>query len=177
MKNRGLTFLEMLISLMIFSIAMLGYFQMFNVAINSQLRTKQEIIGANLARALMSEILVKEFKDPTEPLNPLGPDTGETNRILYDDVDDYDDGSIENPPRTIDGTPMNGAGVTPDYSDFSRSAIVEYCEIIDNPDPTPDDVLCGPAKPLSDYKKVTVTVTGSYLADITIDELSVDSSP
>jgi len=174
MKNRGLTFLEMLISLVIFSIAMIGYFRIFNVALDSQLRTSKEIIATNLARALMSEILTKAFIDPTDPSTALGPNTGESGRSTFDDVDDYE-GLTESTPVTIGGQTMNGSGGTPDYTGFSRSVNVDYCEIIDVP--VPNTLSCGPSKPASNYKKVTVSVSGSYVANISVNELSVNPNP
>lgn len=59
-----------------------------------------------LASQLMTEILKTCYTDPQEP-DSWGPDTGETTRSLYDDVDDYD-GWYASPLRLSDGTVIDG---------------------------------------------------------------------
>lgn len=150
-------------ALFILSLALLGLFQMFNTALDSSYRATQESVAMNLGRGLMAEVMSKNFADPTQPNNPLGKDTGETTRNTFDDVDDYNNYS-DSPPVTVGGTPMNGTGGTPDYSRFTRSVRVVYCNIVGN---NIVEVSPGP----TDYKKVTVTSSGPYVRDISIDEV------
>jgi type II secretory pathway pseudopilin PulG len=61
---------------------------------------------AALANQLMSEILKACYIDPQDDTT-WGPETGETNRSLYDDVDDYD-GWYASPPELSDGSVIDG---------------------------------------------------------------------
>lgn len=175
MHKKGLTFLEIVIALSILTIALVGYFQIFNTALNSNHRATQEIIATNLARGLMAEIMSKEFVEPGsgDPPPALGPDSGETDRFNgFDDVDDYH-GLSESPPITVGNVVMDGTipGV-PNYSNFTRSVEVTYCTIIgitsENRNVVPD---VGP----TDYKQITITVSGSYLKDLKIIELKINN--
>jgi len=173
MRNRGLTFLEILISLIIFTVAMLGIFQIFNVALDAQHRARQEIIAINLARGLTAEIMAKNFVDPDEPTNnALGLNPGESfsNRQTLDDVDDYNgyDESAAGYPTTVGNQAMNGSVVgIPDYSGFSRSVNVVYCD---------SNINCPAAGP-SDYKRARVTVNNPYAKNIIIDEVTARPVP
>jgi type II secretory pathway pseudopilin PulG len=170
-NNKGLTFLEIIVAFFIFSVTMVGFFQIFNTALDSSYRASRKIIAINLARGLMAEVMTKDFVEPGsgDPPPALGPDGTETrfgsSGSVYDDVDDYD-GLIETPPRTIDNLAMDGTAGTPDYSDFSRSVSVVY---IDEVGGTFQQVA-GP----TDYKQITVTVSGPYLSDTNIDEVKVN---
>ncbi len=160
--------MEVILALTVLSVALLGFFQTFDTALNSSYRVAQETIAINLCRGLMAEVVSKSFEEPGSgdlgnPPPPLGPDAGETTRNSFDDVDDYNN-YTESPPCTVDGTPMNGAGgTTPNYSSFSRSVSVVYCDIsganiVDVAGPT-------------DYKHITVSVSGPYVANINISEI------
>jgi len=167
MGNRGLTFLEILITLIIFTIAMLGFFRVFNVALIAQQRARQEVIAINLARGLAAEAMSKNFTDPVDgETGALGPNSGESlsNRQTFDDVDDYN-GYSDSPPVTLGGQAMNVAGGL-DYSGFSRSVNVVYCNVIGN------YINCPVATPpLPDYKRARVTVNSPYAKNIVIDEV------
>jgi len=126
MLKRGVTFIEIVLSLLVFSLILMGAFQMFNTSLDSQVRARRDILAANLGRGLVAEIMSKDFYDPDDPdplNNPwsLGIDGGETvgDRSTYDDVDDYL-GLIENCPKDLSGALMDGSGGTPDYSAFRR---------------------------------------------------------
>jgi len=175
-KNRGLTFIEILISLIIFTVAMLGFSQIFKVALDTQHRAAQEIIATNLARGLMAEIMAKNFTDPEEgETGALGPNGSET-RGTFDDVDDYN-GYTESPPRTLGGLPLDGSTEgRPDYSAFRRSVSVVYCSRSEPP--SPFTYTCPVAvPPLTDYKRATVTVSCPYVIDTIIDELKTKPAP
>lgn len=169
-SNLGLTFLEILVALFILTISLLGFFQMFNTSIETSYRAKQELIAINLARGLLAEIVSKDFVDPDDPSRTsLGRDTvdGESTRNTFDDVDDYDyfRNNPENPPYTVGGEPLNGTGGRPDYSAFTRTVTVSYCDISGNN----IIVVGGP----TDYKHITVTAGGPYVRDISVDEVKV----
>lgn len=155
--------MEIVIALSILSVALLGFFQMFNTAVDSSYRATQENIAINLGRGLIAEIMSKNFADPQQPNNPLGLDTGEVAlaRNTFDDVDDYN-GYSDGPPVAVGGAAMDG----PNYSRFSRSVSVVCCDIsginIVN-------VACP-----SHYKRIMVTVSGPYVSNMSIEEIKAE---
>jgi MSHA pilin protein MshD len=77
--------------------------------------SSQSTTASLLADELLSEILEKEYKEPTQTPT-FGPESGETNKTLYDDVDDYN-GLNESPPKYNDNTSMTSlAGWTRDVT-------------------------------------------------------------
>lgn len=174
MNNKGFTFLEILISLSILTIALLGFFQIFNTALNSSYRATQEMIATNLARGLMAEIMSKNFADSLDPTPAaLGPDGTESRHggvgNAFDDVDDYNNCTDGPPPYTIGGLPMNGTAGMPNYSGFTRSVTVQYCEA---DDATDSIIPRGSGYQDHYHKLITVTVSGPYVSrGITIDEV------
>jgi prepilin-type N-terminal cleavage/methylation domain-containing protein len=164
MNDRGLSFIEILIALTIFSVAMVGQFQFFNVSLDAQLRAKQEIISTHLAVGLMAEIMAKNFAEDTGDSYALGPDTGETGRSIFDDIDDYHN-LDETPPVTIGGLLLDGSGGRPNYTGFRRRVTVWYCSI------TGTTINCASSEPKSSYKQVTVTLSGPHVKDIIVKQL------
>lgn len=55
-----------------------------------------------LAEELMNEIVMLPYEDPDEPTLACGPETGESGRAAFDDVDDYH-GWTESPPQDAQG--------------------------------------------------------------------------
>lgn len=162
--------MEIMVTLFLFAISVVGFSQMFSVALDANYRSNQELIATNLAHGLIDEILTKHFEDPTEPGDELGINTGEdpSDRTTFDDVDDYNE-LVESPPVTVSGLPMNGEGdpPTPDYSDFSISVSVIYVDYLE--DGTYTETPSG----ATDYKKATVTSSGPYVKDITVSATKV----
>lgn len=97
--------------------------------------------GYALAEQLMTEIMATAFADPDQTPS-FGPETGESSRALFDDVDDYN-GYSASPPTARDGTALTG------YTGWTRSVVVAFV----NP-ASPDVVVAS-----STLKKITVTVT------------------
>jgi len=155
---KGLTFLEVMIALFLFTIVLTGFAQRAWVALDANRRSTDEIIATNLRQALMAEIMSKKFAefdlDPNIGPDPYGAATETrfcttlTNR--FDDVDDYNKTS-ETPPRAIGNVLLDGTGgTTPNYSGFNWSVSVEFNNTTSSPPPNP--------VPLNECKKVTVTV-------------------
>jgi len=160
--NQGLTFLEVVIALSLFAVAIVGYLQIVDVALKSCYRASQELIAANLARGLMAEIIGKKFAEEKNSQD-MGPDAGETDRWTgFDDVDDYD-GWCEAPPQTLDGSRMDGTTTAPNYSKFSRGATVVFVrqDFSETSDYSP-------------YKKVTVWASGPQAGNVTIVEIKTN---
>ena len=169
--KKGLSFLELIIALSIISVGLVGLIQASNTALELYYRTSRQIIATNLAKSLLAEIISRDFVDPDDPTNTiLGPNMGSSQMEtrcgsagnVFDDVDDYN-GTSENPPRTVNGTVMNGTAGTPDYSYFTRNATVIYVNFL--ADNTYDETQ--PQTP-TDYKKITATATVSKVKNISV---------
>jgi Tfp pilus assembly protein PilV len=164
-QSNALTFLELVIAISILTVAMLGFLEILNTALNTKYRANQEIIATSLGRSLMAEITAKNFADPQFPNNALGPDpttSGDietrhgTKNNSFDDVDDYNRYTESKGwPVSIGGLPMNGLAGMPDYSKFYRSVSVVFvnASMIQVSSPT-------------GYKKIIVTTKGPYVSDI-----------
>lgn len=177
-KRTGLTFLEVIITLTLYAVAFLGFFQLFNVALDASHRVNQEVIAANLARGLIVEIMLQPFVDLEDPgVTTLGPDAGEVGRGTFDDVDDYD-GYSDGPPNTvapvtIGGDLLDGSGVPPrpDFSDFTRIVDVYYCQ-----DDGSGNIIAtgnGGNDPPYDWKCVSVETVAPPLNAFSIVELKI----
>jgi len=172
-SRKGLTFLEVVFALFILSVAMVGYSQIFVTAQNSNNRANHDIIASNLAAGLMAEIMARDFEEEGLP-GSFGPDAGESDRHEFDDVDDYHNWS-ESPPKTAGNTASGGYedmdGTTagrPNYSNFTRSVTVSFVDI-----PADGGDIIGAGGP-TNYKKVTVTVSGPFGKDVSIIELKTN---
>ncbi len=122
-RRRGLTLLDMIISIPLVGIALVAALNTVGASKASQFKVDNMRQGHLLAQDLMSEILQQDYTDGDmaqatrktlmsmgSVTYPLGPDnvpgrnevaTG--NRSLFNDVDDYD-GWVASPPQAKDGT-------------------------------------------------------------------------
>lgn len=89
--TRGLTFIELIISIVIISIAVLGVFSAFSTTIGHSADPMIQEQAVLIAESYTEEILAKAYdeQDASGVADVGGPDPGETSRALYDDVDDY----------------------------------------------------------------------------------------
>jgi MSHA pilin protein MshD len=103
-RRRGFTLVETSISTLIVAVVLVASMRTV-VAVTRHRSVHNDATTANLlAEALLTEVLEKEYKEPTA--TPIfGAETGETSRSLFDDVDDYH-GLTETPPKYLDGTSM-----------------------------------------------------------------------
>ncbi len=75
--------------------------------------------GQGLAQELIREILAQNYTDPSDPgATTWGPESGETTRATFDDLDDYI-GWNESPVKNAAGTALTG------YTGWSRSVVVQ----------------------------------------------------
>jgi MSHA pilin protein MshD len=118
-KSMGLTLVECLVALAILSFAVLA---VSYAAVTGQQQVDyadDETRAVRLARDLCEEILSKAYTDPGgAPL--FGPESGETSRPQFDDVDDFH-GFAESPGQLKDFT---GAAHPAAEQEFSRSVTV-----------------------------------------------------
>jgi len=158
----GFTLLEVIIILGVFLIFFAGTLEIFRVKLRAEEKYKSRIITTYLARALMDEILTQAFEETT-----FGPDSGETTRLDFDDVDDYHGygtSGEECPPLNMQGHSLDGTGNLPNYADFCREVSVEYV----------NETMISSGTP-TDYKKVTVTATHPSIPDVVLEGVKVNT--
>lgn len=106
-KNRGGTLVEVIVATLITGILLVPVLNMLGYAATSYHRQSIQDRGVLFASQLMAEIQSKSFEDESGG-NPLGPDAGESDRLDFDDVDDFHE-LVEAPPQHRDGTDIAGA--------------------------------------------------------------------
>jgi prepilin-type N-terminal cleavage/methylation domain-containing protein len=123
--NRGLSLIEVMVSLLIISIGIVGFGMAIPMQKDSVEAMQEERIALLLAKQMMEEIQSKAYEDPNQTPVLFGLEPGENaSRINFDDIDDYN-GWDKNPPQYPDGTSMDGNEGRPDYRNFRRQVIVE----------------------------------------------------
>lgn len=102
-RRRGMTLAESAICVAIVGGALVAALSTVGAARASESKIADRALGSTLARALMSEILLLPYIEPTGTPT-FGPESGESgsNRAAFDDVDDYH-GWSASPPQTKDG--------------------------------------------------------------------------
>ncbi len=146
-RQAGFTLVELIISLVIISIALMGIFTVINLTTVSSANPVVQFQALAIAESYMEEILLQAYCDPATAcvLNgTLGAETGET-RDTYNDVDDYN-----NLPDNLVRDRQNNT-IT------SLAAYTVSVTVIENP-----NAAGLPAK------LITVTVTGSGIAAIVL---------
>jgi len=110
-KQAGVTLVELVISIVIISIAMVAVLNSFSVSISQSADPLWRNKSLKLAQFYLDEILAKSY-DHATPLGgvppvaspscaSLGPD-GSESRVNYNDVDDYN-GLVDAPPVSLIG--------------------------------------------------------------------------
>lgn len=101
--QRGITTIEMVITIVILGIALVSITQMIANGLRSSANTLTETRAVALAQSYLDEIFGKRFDDASNPrgIPPcrtdctdeilFGPEVGEDDRVDFDDVDDYHD--------------------------------------------------------------------------------------
>jgi MSHA pilin protein MshD len=101
-ENRGFTLIELVISIVVVSIALGGVLMAINYTVTHSADPMLQHQAVAIAESYMEEILLKPFADPD------GVDD-EIDRVQFDDVDDYD-GLNDNEARDQTDTPIAGLG-------------------------------------------------------------------
>ncbi len=108
MQRQAFSYIEAVISVVILSSAVISGLGVFGSYIKG-INTTEEITRAqSLASELLAEIVSKPFEDTVASEGSFGLEAGETERIDFDDVDDYDTW-IERPPQNLNGVIMDGS--------------------------------------------------------------------
>ena len=150
-RQGGVTLIELVISIVILSIAMVAVMNAFSFSMKHSADPLWRNKTLKLGQLYLDEILAKNYDhntpvgsvpllaSPSCAAADLGPDTGEA-RATYNDVDDYH-GLTDAPPVSL------SAGLHTSYSDYSVSVSVEC------------DGARVSASAANHAKKVTVMVT------------------
>ncbi|MDO8271670.1 MAG: type II secretion system protein [Gammaproteobacteria bacterium] len=172
-RQSGLTLIEMVLTILILSIALVMISAVLSGGLGRSSDTTQELRSVALAQSYLDEILGKRFDENSAPrgippcsaatvactvAGSFGPDGGEL-REDYDDVDDYHgldegDGQV-NPLQDAEGATRTG------YDNFRVQISVRYIDI------GVEEVNLGvAANDLDDNEDAKlITVTVSYTAD------------
>jgi len=165
--NKAFTFIEVTISLVILAAVIVGFFQSFDIAINANYRASQQLIATNVARALMAEIMAKDFTDPDEDTTVLGPEINEDRLGIsgdpFDDVDDYH--VYMDNPTNLEGVALLGGvdaslNPLPNYGNFYREVTLNWV-----------DSNMNPVAAITDYKRIRVEVTGPSVKPVVLMEV------
>jgi len=79
--ERGMTLVELIVAMVIVSVALGGVLAVMNFTTSHSADAVLQLQSVAIAEAYMEEITLKNYSDPDSD--------GETNRALFDDVDDY----------------------------------------------------------------------------------------
>ncbi len=99
-ENRGFTLVELVISIVVVSIALGGVLMAINYTVTHSADPMLQHQAVAIAESYLEEILLKPFADPD------GVDS-EGSRVLFDDVDDYN-GLNDSGARDQTGTAITG---------------------------------------------------------------------
>jgi len=139
--QRGLTLVELIVSMVIISVALGGVLMVMNFTVSHSADPMIQHQAVAIAEAYMEEIVLQRYSDP------IGGYSG-SNRALFDDVDDY-----KSLPDTV-VRDQNGIEIS-QLSGYAVTVVVEG---------PPDGIsLNGVAA-----KKITVTVNHSSMGDMAL---------
>ncbi|PIE41062.1 MAG: MSHA biogenesis protein MshD [Gammaproteobacteria bacterium] len=138
--TKGATLVELVITIVILSIALLAVVSVYSKAIGQSTDPVIYAKSVEIGQTYMDEILTKRFDEaspvggvpatPVGSLTPaanLGPDTAETSRNLYDDVDDYDFAAAGTPEFST--LALVAGGSSGQYVNYSIEVSVSYVNL------------------------------------------------
>lgn len=143
---RGFTLVEIIILIVVVSVALVGLLLVFQTTVRSSADPQVQKQALAIAEALLDEILLTSY-------DPL-PGTG--SRANFDDVDDYAGYSTAGGMRDIEGNLVAGLA---DYNVFP-SVVVTVLPLND---------VGATLTPVAETKRVTVTVTGPANVAISLE--------
>ena len=130
-NQAGFTFVELMITMVFLSIALLAVTSLFPMGLSISQSAEDLTIETNLAQELLEEIKT----------------------IPWDLIGSYD-GLSENPPEDIGGNPLDGTGGRANFSQYRRDVIVRYA------DPVTLDTTSVPSQLKRVEISVTNTING-----------------
>lgn len=153
-KRRGLGMVEIVFSVVLVGTVMVAAMNAAGAAAAARSLADDRARGQLLAESLMTEILAQKYIDESQPTT-MGPESGESqpsNRVAFDDVDDYRN-YTDYPPKAEDGTPIAG------FANWTRVVAVAFVE------PSSPSSL---AASDSGLKRITITVKHNGAAVATL---------
>ena len=153
-KRKGMTIVEIAITIMVLGLAIPPIMVLFAHIGQRSIESEFRMTAYQLAEGLLEEVLSKRYdeNDSSPWSTTLGPDSGESTRSAYDDIDDFD-GYTENPVSGFPG--------------FSRLVTVYYL------DPDTDDLNTVQADSAgTDYKRIDVSVTHNKIGSAEFSSVS-----
>jgi prepilin-type N-terminal cleavage/methylation domain-containing protein len=147
--QHGFTFVELMITLVFLSIALLAITSQFPLGLRASEQAEDITVETNLAQELLEEIRFLTWNPSVDEFVSGG----------------YD-GSVENPPVDLSHNPMDGTGGRPDYSRFRRTVRSWYL------DPATLDTTATP----TDLRRVQVVVVNIMSEQRVALELIVSKS-
>ncbi len=130
-NQAGFTFVELMITMVFLSIALLAVTSLFPMGLSISQSAEDLTLETNLAQELLEEIKT----------------------IPWDLIGSYD-GLSENPPEDIGGNPLDGTGGRANFSQYRRDVIVRYA------DPVTLDTTSVPSQLKRVEISVTNTING-----------------
>lgn len=144
-NNRGFTLVEVSVVVIILTLAFMVFLKALNtgksVRVNSEIRTIQGSILSDIENQIRSRRFDENTNAPWS--NVLGLDNGEISVEQFDDIDDFDEYSIQS---------------LPDYPGFGIYVDVFYAN--------PETKFRVPQSLQTNYKNVAVTISHGTLASI-----------
>ena len=142
-RRRGFSLVEVAVSSLLVGLVLVGAMDCLGGVIRGHMNTSNAGRGPLLAGQLMTEILSQSYEEPVDPptFGRESPESG-VNRLVWDDVDDYD-GWSATPPEYRNGNVIFNA------SGWQRDVTVELI------DPTDPATVSGTDQGL---KRITITV-------------------
>jgi type II secretory pathway pseudopilin PulG len=154
--RRGISLVEVTISMVIVSIMSMGVIQMTGVSARTRALSTDRVRGLALANDLLAEIQTRHWADPDSGVGSFGVRVDEydgTTRTAYNDIDDYD-GWEQSPPLQINGDPVPG------FEGWTRSVSVEYALV------SGTDVVTSGSFETGKLITVTVLRNGRLVAEV-----------
>ncbi|MCF6283341.1 MAG: prepilin-type N-terminal cleavage/methylation domain-containing protein [Candidatus Polarisedimenticolaceae bacterium] len=142
-QQSGVTLIELIVAIIIIAIGFVAVSQLFGQAAMSSADPMIKHQAVAIAESYIEEMLLLPFDEDEasgEAEGVLGPDTGETSRALFDDVNDYH-GWVDTGITNLNGTAVSG------LNNFNVAVTVVTDNSYDNTIPLAESVL------------ITVTVT------------------
>ncbi|MBU0759934.1 MAG: type II secretion system GspH family protein [Candidatus Omnitrophica bacterium] len=153
-QEAGITLIELVLIIVLIGLVVPPLLTVFSDITRRSAQAELISTANALTRSLLEEIVSKKYdeKNSSPWSNPLGADSGETNRDAYDDVDDFDGFSEPS---------------VPGFPGFSRSVTVYYV----NPDSSNLDTPQPDSCNTLDYKRVDVTVNHQLIGDLKMSSI------
>jgi Tfp pilus assembly protein PilV len=153
-RRTGFTLAEALLAAVILLVAISAITLPFAAGARAEQADARMCLAVSLAQEMMEEILSKPFNDPQGASAP-GPESGETRRSRFDNVDDYH-GYAEAAGQIADA---NGVVIdTPASQDLSRWVSAQYVYVSGQDTGQPATFV---------RVKVTVAYKGAPLVELT----------